>query len=115
MTTIATFSAAIRAELSVYAQHNFVHGPRRRDDEQHSDRKHIPSAAIPYATAKTPTRTIGVATKVATDIKCVEWRHGAAKERPLKTSSLNTLSNPMNCVCIGGHGIEKTTVRDALI
>ena len=55
------------------------------------------------------------ATNEASDMKCDEWRQGAINERPLNRSSLKTLRKLMKRTCTGGHGIEKTTVREALI
>jgi hypothetical protein len=50
------------------------------------------------AKRKTTTSTMGVAMKVARDMKWLECKHGAANDIPLKMSSLKIERNAMNCV-----------------
>ena len=52
---------------------------------------------------------------VSTPIVCVLCKHGAAKDKLLKRSSLKIDMNSMNCVKIGGHGMLNTALKEELI
>ena len=108
------FIIEVRAERMLNLQHGSLRTLRLHWNGKHSIT--FPTAATTRnADPNTPRRIKGIATKLASDMKWLEWRQGAAKERPLKTSSLKTERKSINCVYTGGHGMSNTTVKEALI
>ena len=108
------FIIDVRAESTVNLQHTNLRILRRFPDGQKLTTLDIATTAANAAT-NTTISTMGVAMKAASDMKWLEWRHGAANDIPLKISSLKTERNAMNRVYAGGHGTSKTTFSEALI